>query len=136
LQAVDRLLGENPDCRFVTVPELLRTRREDMVLKRGMSSQGQDVFVGRFTTPDKWEHRLCAALAEGGWLAQEYLVSRPYLFQHGEEGCCAHDAVWGTFCFGHTYGGGFLRLAPRSSVTYKGVLNSARGAVEAIFYEI
>ena len=117
-------------------PELLRTRREDMVLKRGMSYQGLDVFVGRFTAAAEWERRVDVALAEGGWVAQEYLRSRPYLFQHGDEGCCAHDAVWGTFCFGRTYGGGFLRLAPRSSNAYKGVLNSARGAVGAIFYEI
>jgi hypothetical protein len=67
-------------------------------------------------------------------MVQEFVPSRPYLFQHGEDGYAPHEAVWGLFCIGDAYGGGFLRMAPQES--RMGAINSSRGALEGIIYEV
>ena len=67
-------------------------------------------------------------------LLQEYVTSRPYLFQCGDRGWARHQAVWGTFSFGGTYGGGFLRLLPLDRGPE--IINSARGATEGLIFEV
>jgi hypothetical protein len=121
--------GEN-----VVLLDLLAARREDFVLKPALGSRGDGVLVGRHVTPEAWEQGLRTALSEGGWLAQEHVPSRPYVFQHGEEGAAAHDLVWGVYSFGGSYGGALLRMVPRG--TKEGVINSARGAEEGFLYEV
>lgn len=44
-----------------------------------------------------------------------------------------HDTVWGLFCFGTAYGGGYLRMILRGGLS--GVINSARGAIEGVLVE-
>ena len=105
------------------------------VLKKARSAEGTDVVVGRFASEDRWRAALDHAFADGSWIVQEYAEPRPYLYQDGESGCAIHSAVWGAFCFGNSYGGGWLRLAPRQT-TGDGVINRARGAVEGILYEV
>lgn len=51
-----------------------------------------------------------------------------------EVGAGPHDVVWGTFCFGDRYGGGFLRMMPRGEGD--GIINAARGATEGFLFEI
>jgi len=114
--------------------ELLLARRETMVIKSATGARGKDVLLGRFTPPAAWEEAVRRAAAAGGWLAQEHVESRPYLYQHGERGCAPHRVVWGLFCFGDAYGGGFLRMLPLAG--NGGVINSARGATEGLFYEV
>jgi hypothetical protein len=93
------------------------------------------VIVGLRTAPEDWRVQVTQAFAEGRWLVQEYLESRPYLFQQGDRGVAIHDLVWGMFCFGATYGGGFVRMVPRDR-NRTGVINSARGADEGIIFEV
>jgi hypothetical protein len=116
------------------LPELLLAQREDFVLKPAVGFQGRGVALGRLTRPDTWAGLVREAVAKGGWLAQERLDSRAYLYQDGEQGYAEHDVVWGLFCFGDSYGGGFLRMMPRG--TGDGVINSARGASEGILFEV
>ncbi len=113
---------------------LLRGRRESFVLKKGWSFEGRDVVVGRFTPKEEWERLLDETLAAGGWLVQEWVESRPYLYQHGEKGTAIHSVIWGTFCLGGRYGGGFLRMVPKGRGD--GVINSARGATEGYIFEV
>lgn len=125
-----RFRGEEVD-----LEELLRTHREGMVLKSATGAGGKDVVVGRFTTDAVWRTQVREALAESSpWLAQEYLESRPYIYQHGASGVAVHRVVWGTFCFGSRYGGGFLRM--KASTGDDGIINSARGATEGLLFEI
>jgi hypothetical protein len=132
-----RFVREGPtrhEGETVSLLDLLAARREEFVLKPALGSRGDGVRVGAHTAPEAWERGLRTAVAEGGWLAQEYVPSRPYLFQHGEEGTAPHDLVWGVFSFGGSYGGALLRMVPRG--TREGVINSARGAEEGFLYEV
>jgi len=49
LQAVDRLLGEYPDCRFVTVPELLRSGR---IVREPWYKRGDRQWLDTLKTED------------------------------------------------------------------------------------
>ncbi|HXU45414.1 MAG TPA: hypothetical protein VN783_07805 [Thermoanaerobaculia bacterium] len=114
--------------------DLLVARQGEFVLKPNLGSQGEGVYVGRSTAPEEWEQCVRSAAANGGWVVQEHIDSRPYLYQAGEAGSDLHDTVWGTFCFGDIYGGGFLRIMPRGRGS--GVINAARGAALAFIFEV
>jgi hypothetical protein len=116
------------------LPDLLLARREEFVLKPISGMQGQGVTVGRMASPERWSRQVEKAVAQGQWLAQQRVDSRPYVYQVGDDGSAVHDAVWGAFCFGETYGGGFLRMMPRG--TADGVVNAARGAACGILFEV
>ncbi|HKV13290.1 MAG TPA: hypothetical protein VJ725_34435 [Thermoanaerobaculia bacterium] len=117
------------------LPELLLAHREELVLKPSRGFQGTGVTFGHLTPPDAWARLVTEAVAQGGWLAQERAGSRPYVYQCGDQGYGIHDVVWGTFCFGEIYGGGFLRMMPRGTGG-DGVINSARGATEGVLFEV
>jgi len=120
--------GEQSD-----LEDLLLRNPQDFVIKRGIGRRGEGVVIGWATPPGEWARKIRAAMTEGGWLAQEHLSSRPYLFQHAD-GFATHDVVWGTFAFGALYGGGFLRMIPTGQGA--GVINSAQGATEGIIFEV
>ncbi len=132
-----RLVAAGPATwRGVTMPlpDLLIAEREDFVVKPCFGTQGQGVVLGSLAAPEAWSRLVHRAVAQGGWLAQERIDSRPYLYQSGNRGQAVHDVVWGTFCFGDTYGGGFLRMVPHG--TGDGIINAARGAEEGILLEV
>lgn len=114
--------------------DLVLARREELVLKPGAGSQGKGVHIGRTTPQDVWDGLVRTAAGEGRWIIQEHVESRPYLFQSGASGYGVHDVVWGTFCAGSSYGGGFLRMMPRGAGD--GVINSARGAKRGFYFEV
>lgn len=117
----------------VLLRELIARERSSLVLKPGRSGQGKDVHLGAATPQAAWEEVLATALRSGDWVVQEYLDSRPFLAQTGEDGCAPHDVIWGVFTFGPHYGGGFLRLQPRGE---KRIVNAAQGASEGVFLEV
>jgi hypothetical protein len=95
-----------------SLPEVLSRYREDMVLKEGTAAGGKGVLMGISTSAAEWEEAVRKALASGGWMVQERLESRPYLYQSGDSGCAIHDVIWGPFIFGQRYGGVILRMQP------------------------
>ncbi|MBW8873683.1 MAG: hypothetical protein JF614_01850 [Acidobacteria bacterium] len=117
----------------VSLPDLLAHRREDLVLKEVRSYGGKDVIVGRFASAEKWEKQARLALEKGGWIVQEHMESLPYLFQCGAYGCAPHDAIWGPFYLGDTYGGAILRVQPKSA---GGPVNLSLAATEGIVLEV
>lgn len=125
-----RMVREDAEAAFRGGPrrpvaELLRRHREDMVLKGALSFGGEDVVVGRVTGEAEWEEAVVAALAHGGWIAQEYLDAVTYPLQVGEEGWAPHRVVWGPWVAGDEYAGLFVRLMPEA----KGpVVNMVTGA--------
>jgi hypothetical protein len=112
----------------------LLAERERLVLKKGLSSKGDHVVIGLWTDPETWERALRTAFAEGGWLVQEHVASRTYTYYHDKLGPCPHGMVWGMFCFGSSYGGGFLRMMPEA--LGGGIINSARGATKGYAFEV
>lgn len=121
--------------RSGTVRELSLAYKDDLVLKRGLSFQGKDVFVGRFQTPEQWAQAIEAAGTTGDWLVQEYCRPDRLYAPAAESGAVdEHDAVWGVFGFGRSYGGSWGRMM--KSATGEGVVNSARGAKEFLVLEV
>jgi hypothetical protein len=118
----------------ISLPAFAIASRESMVLKPADGARGTDVHIGAATPPEEWAARVQASAGGRGHLLQEYVRSRPYFFQDGQDGLTEHDLVWGTFCFGSAYGGGFLRMMPR--LRGPTVINSARGATEGLLFEV
>lgn len=117
----------------IDLSDFLVRERERLVMKPGYSKGGHGVHVGRDTPQPEWDAAVARALAEKTWVVQEFLESSPYLFQGPGDGFCLHDAVWGLFVCGDTYGGGFLRMVPHGQAR---VINAAQGATEGILFEV
>jgi hypothetical protein len=115
------------------LPDLLATRREELVLKGAQSLGGAHVRIGRFLSDAAWEEAVRGSLEAPGWIVQEGVRSLPWLFQSGEEGAAIHDAVWGIFVFGDSYGGTFVRLLPRER---QGIVNVLQGCDVGVVLEI
>lgn len=113
---------------------LLIERQADFVVKIAHGYAGRDVFVGRFQSAQEWREAVERAFIDGEWLAQEYCESLPFYGQAKERGYAVHDVVWGIFSFGLQYGGSWMRLMPKN--TGDGVINSAKGAMETVVYEV
>ncbi|MGD2091074.1 MAG: hypothetical protein PVH61_33170 [Candidatus Aminicenantes bacterium] len=118
----------------VKLENFMLSHRRGLVLKPSMGRGGDDVVIGRFTSPYVWKQKIENALKERNWVIQEYIQSLPFLYQNGENGCAAHHAIWGLFVFGSRYAGGFVRILPEKHS--RGVINTARGAVESIILEV
>ncbi len=115
------------------LPELVLSRREEMVIKHARAGQGRGVHVGQFTPAEAWSVLVAQALEEDAWVVQERIESLPLLGQAGERGSAPHEAVWGLFVFGDTYAGGFLSLRPQGE---SGVVNVHQGASEGVILEL
>jgi hypothetical protein len=118
----------------VAFPDFLISARDRLVLKLGIGLGGKEVHVGGFTGKDEWQALVGTALSDGGWMVQEYVDGRPYLFADGEGNINPQNVVWGMFCFGNRYGGGYLRMLPKG--VRSGVVNSGGGAVEGPIFEV
>ena len=115
------------------LPELLATERGAFVLKQATAVGGRGVVVGRSEEAAAWRAAVERALAEGSWVAQEYVDTPTYPFQAGEEGWSPHRLVWGPFVFGQDYAGLFVRLLPTAAGP---VVNLGRGAVVGLAFEV
>lgn len=120
--------GEN-----CALPLLLRRNRATLVLKKAESFGGKDVVVGRCTNATDWAAAVDDALAQTGWIAQEYCAPARQLVCAPGNGLAAHELIWGLFAFGGDYAGAFVR-ADRAG-DGGGVINSANGATEFIVFE-
>jgi len=131
-----RILGRSSTTRDGTevyLPEHALSHRRELVLKRGQSGGGKEVYLGRFTPADTWSALIDRGIAEGGWVLQRTVDSQPYLYQSGERGCEPHDVVWGPFVFGERYAGAILRMQPAAA---RDAVNLSRSATEGIVFEV
>jgi hypothetical protein len=115
------------------LPELLLAEPGAFVLKEATAVGGQGVVVGAAAERDAWRAAVDRALAEGNWIAQEYLATPTYAFQSGDEGWAPHRLVWGPFLFGDDFGGLFVRILP---VSRGPVVNLGRGAQVALAFTV
>jgi len=118
----------------IKLEDFLVSHREKLVLKSAEGLGGDDVYIGRFTSPGPWKLKIEQALKEKKWVIQEHIQGHPFLYQIGENGYAVHQTVWGLFVFGSRYAGGFVRLLPEKHD--KGVINSKQGAEKSIILEI
>jgi hypothetical protein len=145
----------------IRMEEFLLTHREQLVLKPALGYGGYRVFIGADTPEDIWNKVVKDALEKknwqdipvslpitanqwgqlvhlanqmGAWVVQEFVQSRPYLYQSGPHGCCEHEAVWGFIVFGSQYAGGVVRAMPKQQ---KGaVINVNQGAEISAIFEV
>jgi hypothetical protein len=129
-----RVVGDFTDFRGERgyLPDLMVEHRDHLVLKAGISSSGLAVHLGRNMTPDQWQQWLDRALAEGGWIVQEFADSRPFLLGDTRGNPAWQDIVWGTFDYGGKYAGAFLRHKPCEQ---EGIINAAQGATIGVYYD-
>jgi hypothetical protein len=116
-----------------SLPDFVVARRESLVLKASTSYGGKDVAIGRSTPEDAWLEVLRRALGGERWIVQEYVESRPLLFQCGEHGCAPHAVIWGPFVFGDKYAGAFLRMQP---VSVEGPVNISASGSAGLVLEV
>jgi hypothetical protein len=90
-------------------------RRPELVLKPGDGSSGRDVLLGRDTGAEEWRHALERAVADGGFLLQEFIAGDPLPmdFVNITTGEVVHQAVpccFGPYLFDGEQCGGYLRM--------------------------
>ncbi len=113
--------------------ELLKEKKDQFVIKAANGAQGEDVFIGKFSSAKKWDEIIRNALDKNNFIAQEFSDSINFLAPDVSNEWTPHKLIWGSFGFGKRYGGVWVRMS--AVKTDVGVINSATGAVEAIVYE-
>lgn len=116
------------------LPELLSSRREELVLKAGRDFGGASVLIGASTPAPAWDEAVRKALDEGGWVVQERVRSAPFHYSGPDGAVLPHSVIWGLFVLGETYGGHSLRVCPVGKGT--GVVNVSQGAMFAALIEL
>jgi hypothetical protein len=106
----------------VNLPQLLRGRQRDFIIKAQMESMGRDILIGREASPAEWESKLAAAL-DGPYVAQRFVEERPLeLFDPEEPGRpIAMHYTLALFFLGGAVQGMYNRVSPGY------VTNVARG---------
>ncbi|MEM7086874.1 MAG: hypothetical protein AAF489_11870 [Bacteroidota bacterium] len=112
---------------------LLENNKDQFVIKPANGFRGTDVFVGKYLSQEVWKNAIHNAATENEYIAQEFCDSVDFLAPNSEKNWTPHKLIWGSFGYGDTYGGVWVRQS--STKTDTGVINSATGAVEAIVYE-
>ncbi|MDC8004710.1 hypothetical protein POV27_11665 [Aureisphaera galaxeae] len=113
--------------------ELLRSKQNQFVIKVANGFQGINVHVGKFLSAEAWENAIQESLGNTSYIAQEFSDSIDFWAPNSDNEWAPHKLIWGTFGFGNTYGGAFVRMS--AVKTDVGVINAAAGAVEALVYE-
>jgi hypothetical protein len=106
-------------------------RRAELVLKPGDGSSGRDVLLGRDTGAEQWRQALERAVADGGFLVQEFIACDPLPMDFVDitNGDVVHEGVpccFGPYLFDGEQCGSYLRMG------YPGggsVMNVALGAL-------
>ncbi|MEM6685367.1 MAG: hypothetical protein AAF617_06170 [Bacteroidota bacterium] len=113
---------------------LLRTHKDDFVIKISDGLQGNNVFVGKFLSSHEWEKAISQSLESKNYIAQKFSDSIALNAPNAKNEWIPHKLIWGAFGFGKTYGGTWVRMSANKNDS--GIINSATGAVEAIVYEV
>lgn len=113
--------------------DLLKTNKDKFVVKVVDGLQGIDVYLGKYTTQENWEKVVSKAFESDKYIVQEVCESIDIWAPNDENKWIHNKLIWGSFGFGKTYAGVFVRMSPNNSSS--GVINSATGAIEAIVYE-
>ncbi|MGD2089465.1 MAG: hypothetical protein PVH61_25040 [Candidatus Aminicenantes bacterium] len=118
----------------ITLEDFILNHKDKLVIKASRGYGGKGIYVGRYTSQEKWEEVMKTAVKDKNYLVQEYIESPVYLYQSGEDGCTAHDAVWGFFVLGSAYADGWVRVFPTEKSN--GVINCHQGAKISVIFEV
>jgi hypothetical protein len=118
----------------ISLADFIYSKKNHLVIKPSYGIAGNDVYLGYTVSEEKWRVLVEKALVEKNWVVQEYVESRPYLFQQGQNGCDEHHVAWGFFIFGSRWGGGTARILPGKDKS--GIINVHQGAEKTIIVEV
>ena len=118
----------------INLENFVRANREQLVIKPAAGHGGEGVIIGCHTSAAQWQELVTEAFHRQQWLVQERIVSHPFLFQWGENGCTEFEAVLGMFVYGSSYGGVWMRILPQTHS--KGIINVIQGAQVPIVLEV
>jgi hypothetical protein len=113
---------------------LLKSKKDQFVIKPATGSQGKGISIGKFLSPDEWATALKNARATKNYIVQEFCDPKKLLAPAGDEQWVPFSIIWGAFAFGDTYGGTWVRMS-NTLIDKTGVINSATDATETIVYE-
>lgn len=123
------------DGESLDLEKYILANRKQLVIKPAGGLGGDNVYVGPYTPAPMWREVVKVAFRKKDWLVQEFVQSRPFLFQTDPHGHAGHDVIWGVFIFGEHYAGTFLRVLSRNK-RHKGVINSKQGAEYSVVLEV
>lgn len=100
----------------IHLPEFISAHQHKLVLRRASVEPGSQtvIHIGRWTEERVWQETLATALADGCWVVQEEVATRPVLYQSGDYGCYPHHVVWCTLVLGESFGGASVKLLPQA----------------------
>lgn len=107
--------------------------KEKWVIKKAMSMQGKDVFIGRTTPRQEWKDIFHKYMGNGDWILQEFCLSDEFKIASKTRGLIDHHCIWGAFYSNARYISNFVRAIPSTGGT--GIINSAKGACEVCVFE-
>lgn len=118
---------------YVNRKEFVAKYKDKLVLKKTLSHEGRDVFIGKQTSQFEWNLLIESCLRSRMWIAQEFCGSDVYP-------ACTLDGeienfhfIWGIFDLGGSYKGAFVRGVEVEQK--QGVINAATGAKIFVVYE-
>jgi len=114
--------------------ELLKEQKDAFVIKKTLSLQGADVFVGRSLTQSDWNDLVDEKVSTSEWVAQEFCAPDYIITTDSKGELKRFDAVWGIFDIGTQYGGACVRGQLIDGLNDK-VINAAKGAVDFLVFE-
>jgi hypothetical protein len=112
---------------------LLKERKDEFIVKDPLGAKGNNVYCGRYESQSDWNKLVEGEAMERNYIAQEFCESINFLAPNANNNWVPHKLIWGAFGFGPDFGGVWGRLSDVS--TDVGVINSDRGAVEAMMFE-
>lgn len=119
---------------MIKLEDFILSNKDRLVIKAGIGYGGSDVHIGRGKSWLEWDKLVKKALEQRSWMVQEFVDHLSALYQAGENGCEAHDIVWGFFVMGSQYGGAWARVIPKKS--NKGTINCHQGAKVSVIFEV
>lgn len=116
--------------------EVLNKFKDNFVVKITDSGSGDDVFVGKFQSSQKWTSVVTRAFEEPNWIAQEYAEPDQIYSSSSSGKIGLFRPVFGIFGNLNKYCGAFVRLGTNRNRRSKGVINSAKGANETVVFQV
>ena len=113
--------------------ELTKKLKDRFLIKKILSSQGENIHIGKEMKPFDWEVAVEAAFRSKDWIVQEYLAPDITIACSNNAELELFHMVWGIFDIGGSYQGAFVRGSKVSND--QGVINSATGALEFFVVE-
>lgn len=111
--------------KSMLLQELLIKHQEDFVIKKALSFQGIDVFIGRDMDPLQWRSLIDKSATSQGWIAQQFCEPDNSRVCDPDHGVIDASLIWGIFDLGREYRGAFVRASTSSNI-----INSHAGAIE------